>query len=200
MHSRWSSSSFLSFSKFPLIQEGGPKFFRETNSAKRLNYLVTPSVFQEFEGPNSATFSRAQCILHDAAVPFSNFENFFKLKSGDIFSCGEKILQNGWIIWSPPLYFNFNNLKDPNFAPFTRFQCILHDAGVLFSLFGNYRKFNKGDLISCGEPILQNSWIIWIRIYYSILRISVNQILRQSLDFNSFYMMQQSLSQFFNIS
>ena len=135
MHSRWSSSSFLSFSKFPLIQEGGPKFFRETNSAKRLNYLVTPSLFQEFEWPNSATFSRAQCILHDAAVPFSNFENFFKLKSGDIFSCGEKILQNGWIICAP----------------------------------------------------------------FCISRIWMAQILSHLLDFNAFYMVQQSFYQFFKI-
>ena len=40
------SSAFLSFSKFPQINEGGPSFFGGTNSTKRLNCLLIRSAIQ----------------------------------------------------------------------------------------------------------------------------------------------------------
>ena len=94
------------------------------------------------------------------------FEIFFKLKRGDLISWGEPILQNGWIIWSPLLYFNFRSLKDPNSLSFIRFQYILHDSAVFFSGFWKFIKLKRGDLISWREPILQNVWIIWSPLWY----------------------------------
>ena len=42
------------------------------------------------------------------------FSNFRKLKREDLISWGKLILQKGWIIWSPLLYFNFKSFEDPN--------------------------------------------------------------------------------------
>ena len=117
--------------------------------------------FRSLKDPNSLSFIRLQFILDDSAVLFSAFWKFIKLMRGDQIFLGEPILQNGWIIWSPPLYFNFRSLKDPNSLSFIRFQCVLHDAVVLFSGFWNFLKLKSGDLISRGKPILQKSWIIW---------------------------------------
>ena len=122
--------------------------------------------FENLSHLNSSSSSRFQCILQDSAVHFSVFSNFLKLKRGDLISWGEPILENGGIIWSPLLYFNFKNLSDPNSSSSRRFQCILHDSGVLFSVFSNFLKLKRGDLISRGEPILQNGWIIWSPLLY----------------------------------
>ena len=66
----------------------------------------------------------------------------------------------------PLPHFNFKKLKDLNFCSFITFQCILHDAAVLFPVFQNFVKSKRGDLIFSGEPILQNGWIIWSRLLY----------------------------------
>ena len=97
------------------------------------------------------SFIRFQCILHDSGVPFSELWSFYELKRGNIISCGEPILQNSWIIWSPLLYLNFKSFKDPNSSSFIRFQCILHDSGVLFSNVSNFQKLKMRDLISWGN-------------------------------------------------
>ena len=115
---------------------------------------------------NSSSFIRFQCILLDSAVLFSSFWNFVKLKNGDLISLEEPILQNGWSIWSTLLYLNFRSLKDSNSLSFIRFQCFLHDSAVLFSAFLNFVKLKRGDLISPGDPILQNGWIIWSPLLY----------------------------------
>ena len=79
---------------------------------------------------------------------------------------GGHILQNGWIIWSPLLYFNFKSFKDPNSFSNIRFQCKLYDSGVLFLESSNFQKSKRGHVISWGEPILQNDWIIWSSLLY----------------------------------
>ena len=168
MHSTRISSSFLSFLKFPQIKEVGPNFLGGTNSSERLNYLV-PLLYFNFKNlrdPNSSSSGKFQCTLHDSAVLFSVFSNFLKLKMGELVSRGEPILQNRWVIWSPLVYFNFKNLSHPNSLSSSRFQCILHDSAVLFSVFSNFLKLKRGDLISWGEPILQNGWIIWSPLLY----------------------------------
>ena len=43
-----------------------------------------------------------------------------------------------WIIWSLLPNFHFKNLKDSNPTSFTRFQCILHDSPVVFSVFQKF--------------------------------------------------------------
>ena len=150
--------------------------------------------------PNYSSSSRFQCILHDSAVLFSIFLNFLKLKRGYLISWGEPIVQNGWIIGSHLVYFNFKNFRDPNSSSSSTFQCILHDSAVPFSIFSNFLKLKRGDLIYWGEPILQNCWIIWPPFCISILKILGIQILRHLVDFNAFYTIQQYFSQFFQIS
>ena len=139
MHSTWFSSTFLSFWKFTQFKMGD---LISSGESVLQNGWITWSLLLYFnikhlKDPNSSSFIRFQCILHDSAVLFSAFWKFIKLKRGDLISWGEPILQNGWIIWSPLLYFNFRNLKDPNSLSFIRFQCILHDSAVLFSVFEN---------------------------------------------------------------
>ena len=116
MHSTWFSSTFLKFLKFRQIKERGLNFFGGTNSAERMNYLIHLLYlnFRSLKDSNSLSFIRFQCFLHDSVVLFSAFLNFVKLKRGDLISPGDPILQNGRIIWSPLLYFNFRNFKDPN--------------------------------------------------------------------------------------
>ena len=111
--------------------------------------------------PNSSSVIRFQCALHDSAVLLWVFENFLNLKTVDLISCGELILQNSWRIWSPLLCFNIKHLKDRNSLSLIRFQCVLHDSAVLSWVFQNFLNLKTVDLISLGEPILQNDWIVW---------------------------------------
>ena len=81
---------------------------------------------------------------------------FLQIKEGRHNFWGDLILLKVWIIWSPLLYFNFKSFLDPNWSSFIRFQCILHDSGVLFSESWNVYKLKKGDLISGGTNIAEN--------------------------------------------
>ena len=121
---------------------------------------------RNFKDPNSSLFIRFQWVLNDSPILLSVFWNFFKLKRGDLISWAEPILQNCSIIWSPLLYFNSRNLRDSNSSSFIRFQWVLHHSPVLSSIFWNFPKLKRGDLISCWEPILQNDWIIWSPLLY----------------------------------
>ena len=116
--------------------------------------------------PNISSVFRFQCILHDSGVLLSEFRNFYQLKRRGPNFWGEPILQNVWITWSTLPYFSFKSFMDPNFLSFIRFQCILHDSGILFSESWNFHKLKRGDLISPGEPILQKVWIIWSPLLY----------------------------------
>ena len=129
-----------------------------TNSAESLNYLAPLLYFnfKSFMDRNFSSFLRFQCILHDSGVLFSEFWNFYKLKRGGPNFCGEPILEKVWIIWSPLLYFNFKNFMDPKSSTFIRFQCILHDSGVVFSESSNFYKVKSGDLISGGTNFGEN--------------------------------------------
>ena len=168
MHSTRFSSGFLIFLIFPQIKEGVPNFL--AGPILQNCWIIWSPLFyfnfQNLSHSNSSSSSRFQCILLDSAVLFSFFANFLKLKRGDLISWGEPILQDGWIIWSPLLYFNFKNLRDPNSSSSNRFQCILHDSAVVFSFFSYFLKLKRGDLISWWEPILQNGWIIWSPLLY----------------------------------
>ena len=70
---------------------------------------------------------------------------------------GEPIFHKVWIIWSPFLYFNFKRFLDPNSLSFIRFQCILHDSGVIFAECWNFYKLKRGDLISGGNRFCRKS-------------------------------------------
>ena len=101
---------------------------------------------------------------------------------------GETILQKVWIIWSPLLYFNFKSFMDPNWSSLIRFQCILHDSGVLLSESWNFYKLKRGDLISGGNQFCRMSELFGPPFCISSLKVFLNQIFRHSLDFNAFCM------------
>ena len=122
--------------------------------------------FKSFIHSNSSPFISFQCTLYDSGVLLPGFPNFIKLKTGDIISGGEPIFQNIWIISSPLLYLNLKSPMEPSSSSFIRFQSILQESGTLFRESWNFYKLKRGDLISGGEPILQNVWIIWSPLLY----------------------------------
>ena len=115
--------------------------------------------------------------------------------------CEEAILQKVWIICQPPLlYFNFKSFMDTISLSFIRFSCILHDWGVLFSVFFNFYKLKRWDLISGGNQFCRMSELFGRPFCISILRILSTQFLRHPLDFNAFCMVQEYFSQSLEIS
>ena len=130
MHFSWFRSTFLRLLIFLQIKDGGPNFLGKPILQKGwiIWSLFLYFNFKSFKDLNSLSFIRFQCILHDSGVPFTDFWNFYKLKRGHLISWGETILQNGWTIWSPLLYFSFKSFKDLNSSSFIKFQCILHDS------------------------------------------------------------------------
>ena len=137
--------------------------------AELLRSLFLCFNLKSFKDPNSLSFIRFHCILHDLVVLFSLLK-FLQIKEGAPNFLGGTILQNGGIIWSTLLYFNFKSFKNPNSSSFIRFHCILHDSGEPFSDFSSFYKLKRGGggggLISWGEAILQNGWIIWSTLLY----------------------------------
>ena len=140
MHSAWLRNTFLRFLKFLQIKEGDLIFWG-TNSAESLNYLVSPFCinFKSFKDPNSSSSIRFQCILLEWRVPFSDFWKLPQIKEVDLISWG-------WGVWGtnsaerlnylvPLLYLNFKSFKDPKSFLFFRFQCILHNYGILSNTF-----------------------------------------------------------------
>ena len=180
MHSAWLRSTFLRVLKFLQIKEGGPNFWGEA-ILQKVWIIWSPLLyfnFKSFMDPNFLSVIRFQCILHDSGVLLSEFLNLRKLKRGGSDFWGEPILQNVWIIWSSLLYFNFKSFLDPNSSSFIRFQCILHDSGVLFSEPWNFYKLKRGDLISGGNQFCRMSELFGPPFCIWILKVLWTQILR----------------------
>ena len=76
MHFVSLSSTFVRVLKFQEIKEGG---------ILQKIWIIWPSflyfLLKSFADPNSLSFIRFQCILHDSGVPFSESWNIYKLKS-----------------------------------------------------------------------------------------------------------------------
>ena len=140
MHCAWLRSSFVRVLKFLQIKEGGPNLFGEP--ILQNVWIIWSSLlylnFKIFMEPNSSWFIRAQCILHDWGVLFSEPWNFFKLMRGDLICGGNQFCRMSELFARPFLYFNFKSFVDPNSWSLIRFQCTLHDAGVLFSDSWNF--------------------------------------------------------------
>ena len=217
--------------------------------------------FKSFVQPNSSSFIRFQCKLHEWRVLSSEDWDLFKLERGNLISGGnqfcrksglfgsrfcilvlkvlftqiyrhsldfnafcmfnttflrvlkflqikeggpnfwvEPILQKVWIIWSPLLYFNFKSFLDPNSSSFIRFQCILHDSGVLFSESWNFYKLKKGLPISAGNQFCRKSEFFDPPFCIWIVKVLYTQIHRHSLNFNAFCIIQEYFSQSIEIS
>ena len=125
---------------------------------------------------------------------------FLQIKEGGPNFWGEPILQNVWIIWSPLLYFNFKSFMDPNSSSFIRFQCILHDSGVLFSESWNFYKLKTGDLISGGNQFRTKSELSRPPFCIWILKVSWSQIHCHLLVFNAFCKIEEYFSKSLKIS
>ena len=185
--------SFLPYLKFSQIKEGA------TNSAEQLNYLVLLSVFKVLRTQilrHSLDFN-AFCMIQNT---FFRVLKFLQIKEGGPNFWGESILENGWIIWSPLLYFNFKSFKDANYLSFIRFQCMLHDSGVLFWELWNFYKLKRGDLISGENQFCRTAELFGRSFCISMLKVSMTQILHHSLDFKTFHMMREYFSETIQIS
>ena len=125
---------------------------------------------------------------------------FLQIKEGGPNFWRKPILQKVWIIWSPLLYFNFKRFMDPNCSSFIRSQCILHDWGVFFSEPWNFFILKRGDLISGGNQFCRKSQLFRPPFCISILKFFLTQILRDSLYFNAFCMIEEYFSQSLEIS
>ena len=79
---------------------------------------------------------------------------------------GETILQSDWIIWFPLFSFDFKSIDGPN-------NNWLDSTWLsrTFLIFSRFLEIQKGDLISCGEGILENRWIICFPSLYFNLKI-----------------------------
>ena len=96
--------------------------------------------------------------------------------------------------------FCFKSFLDPNSSPFLRFQCILYDSVVLLSGFPNLYKLKRGDLISGGNQFCRMTELFGPPFCISILKVLWTQILRCSLHFNVFWMIQGYFSKSLKIS
>ena len=103
MYSAWFRSTFLRVLKFLQIKEGGPNFWGEPILQKV--WIIWSSLlyfnFKSFMDPNSSSFIRSQCILHDWVVLFSEFWNFYKLKRGDLISRGNQFCRKSQLFGPP---------------------------------------------------------------------------------------------------
>ena len=90
--------------------------------------------------------------------------------------------------------------KGQNSSSFIRIQCTLHDLGVPFSDFLNFYKLKRGELISCGSKFCKMTELFGPHFCISFLKVLRTQILRHSLNFNAFCMVEEYFSQAFKIS
>ena len=125
---------------------------------------------------------------------------FLQIKEGGPNFWGEPILQNVWIIWSPLLYFNFKSFMDLNPSSFFRFQCILHDSGLLFWESWNVHKLKRRNLISRGNQFCRKSQLFGPTSCISILKVLWTQIHYHLLDFNAFCMIEEHFPQSLGVS
>ena len=112
-----------------------------TISAEQLSYLVISFYifnFKNLKGPNFYITDQISTYSTWFTSAFIIFLKFSQINKEWPNIMGEAILQKVCIIWSPPLYFNFRNLKSSNSKPIIRFQFVLHDSAGFFSLFKNF--------------------------------------------------------------
>ena len=113
---------------------------------------------------------------------------------------GEPILKKVWIIWSPFLCLNFKSFTDPDSSSLIRFQCILHNSGVVFSEPWHFYKLKRRNLISGSNQFCRKSELFGPPFCISILKVLWGQILFHALDFSAFIMIQEYFSQSLQIS
>ena len=140
MHSLWFTKSFWDFSNFFKLNRGEPSLWGEPILKKVwiIWYPILYFNFKSFKDPNYSSSIRFQCILLNWRVPFSDFWKLPQIKEGDLISWGGVWGTNSaerlnYLV--PLLYLNFKSFKDPKSFLFLRFQCILHNYGILPNTF-----------------------------------------------------------------
>ena len=85
--------------------------------------------------------------------------------------------------------------------PFVGFQCILHDSAILFSVSQSSLKLKReAKILEGGRQFCKMAELFGSLFYVLILEIWMMQILCHWSQFNTIYMMQQFVSQFYKIS
>ena len=99
----WFRSTFLRILKFLQIKERRPNFWGEP-ILQNVWIIWCPLLYFNFESfmdPNSLSFIRLQCILHDSGVLFSESFNFYKLKRGDLIFWGNQFCRKSELFGPP---------------------------------------------------------------------------------------------------
>ena len=147
-------STFLRVVKFLQIKERGPNFWDEP-ILKNVWIIWSPLLYFNFEGfldPNSSSFIRLQCILHDSGVLFSEFWNFYKLKRGDVISGVNQFCRMSELFGPPFCILILKVFQTQILCHSLDFNlfCTIQEY-ILFSESSNCYKLNRGDLISRGN-------------------------------------------------
>ena len=103
MHSAWFKGTFLRVLHFPQNKEWGPNIWgRPILQKVWINWSpVLYFNFKSFLDPNSLSFIRFRCILHDSGAIFSGSRNFYKLKRGDLISGGNQFCRKSELFGPP---------------------------------------------------------------------------------------------------
>ena len=165
MHSARCRSIFQKVLKFLQIKEGGlisgwNQFCRKSElfgppfCISILKVLWTQILCHSIDCKHSTWFSST----------FLRVFKFLQIKEGESNFWVEPILQKVWVIWSSLLYFNFKSFLDPNSLLLIRFQCIVHDSGVLLSESWNFYKLKRGNLVSGLNQFCRKSELFCVSI------------------------------------
>ena len=200
MHSAWFRSIFVRVLKFVKIKEGGDLISGWEAILQKVKIIWSPVLSfncKSFKHSNSSSFIRYQWFLYDSGVPFSGFWNLSKLKRerGVRNFRGNQFSRKSELLGSPSV-FQFQEFKYPNEMPSAWFS----------STFSRVLKFSQikeggggGDLIPGGNQFCRKSELFGPLFCSSTLNILWTQILCDSLDFNTFFMVQQYFSNTFKI-
>ena len=199
MYSTWLWSTFWDFSNFHKLKRGD-QIFGENQFCRKSELFDPPLLsfnFKSFKDPNSSSFIRFQCNLHDSGIPFSNFWNLYKLKPGTEFLGGNQSWRKSESFGTP---FCISVLK------VSRTQILCHSLDFhafcmieeyLSQILWNFYKLKRGPNF-LGNQFCRKSelfggppFCIWI------LKYSNTHILCHSLNFNAFFMIHKKFFRLF---
>ena len=110
MHCAWFRSAFLRALIFLQIKDGGANLWWEP-VLQNVWIIRSPLLYfnsKSFMEPNSLSLIRFLCIGHDTGVLLKEPWNFYKLKRGDLISCGNQFCRMSKLFGS---HFCFSILK-----------------------------------------------------------------------------------------
>ena len=130
---------------------------------------------------------------------FVSFLKFSQIKEGDLVFWGNHFCRPAELL-GPPFCISIWEIWGTQIlghsVDFNAFYLIQQYFG---SVFLNFLKLKRGDLISWGNQFCRTAESFGPPFCILIWEIWGTQILRHSVDFNAFYMIQQYFCQFFKI-